>query len=287
MTTSMTGFATASHPANSVTVAVDIKCVNHRYLDLHFKIPEELRPYEIQFRRTLADFLHRGKVECKISINPNHDSLEQKISTEVLNNLFSLEQEVTSQYPKAAKLSVNDILRWPGAIQQDTTDLKTIFSASQGALVEASQQLNLARNEEGGKLQQIIQEKIQNINNLVQSIKPLIPTIISSYEKKLTARISQLDSEISEDRIAQEMVMHSTKVDIEEEIQRLEAHISSVLSILSSNGPQGKKLDFLMQELNREANTLGSKSTNIGTTNIAMDLKVTIEQIREQVQNIE
>ena len=287
MTTSMTGFASASCPTNTVTIVADIKCVNHRYLDLHFKIPEELRQYEIQFRRTLADSLKRGKVECKISINQNHDSAERKISPLVMRNLQELERSVTKQYPEANKLSVNEILKWPGAIQEDSTELETIAGAAKQALTSAITALNVARNEEGDKLKKIVQAKTIHINQLIQDVKPLIPTIISSYETKLKDRIKHLDTEISDDRIAQEIVIHSTKVDVEEEIQRLEAHTSSLLEILESREAQGKRLDFLMQELNREANTLGSKSTSIGTTNIAMELKIAIEQIREQVQNIE
>jgi uncharacterized protein (TIGR00255 family) len=182
---------------------------------------------------------------------------------------------------------VNDILRWPGSIQEDSIEIETIAEAAKHALTSAIRDLNIARNEEGNKLKKIIQDKTFHINDLIQQVKPLIPTIISSYETKLKDRIKHLDIEISDDRVAQEVVIHSTKVDVEEEIQRLEAHTSSLLEILDSKGAQGKKLDFLMQELNREANTLGSKSTSIGTTNIAMDLKVAIEQIREQVQNIE
>jgi uncharacterized protein (TIGR00255 family) len=283
----MTGFASASCPTNTVTIVADIKCVNHRYLDLHFKIPEELRQYEIQFRRTLADSLKRGKVECKISINQNHDSADRKISPLVMRNLQELERSVTKHYPEAKKLSVNDILKWPGAIQEDSTELETIAGAAKQALTSAITDLNVARNDEGDKLKKIIQEKTTHINQLIQDVKPLIPTIISSYETKLKDRIKHLDTEISDDRIAQEIVIHSTKIDVEEEIQRLEAHTSSLLEILESKEAQGKRLDFLMQELNREANTLGSKSTSIGTTNIAMELKIAIEQIREQVQNIE
>ena len=287
MTTSMTGFASASCLINSLAIVADIKCVNHRYLDLHFKIPEELRQYEIQFRRTLTDHLKRGKVECKISINQNHCSAEQRISPQVMRNLQELEQSVTTHYPGAHKLSVNDILRWPGAIQEDPIELKAIADGAKHALISAIHDLTIARNEEGDQLKKIIQDKTSHIRKLIQDAKPLIPAIISSYEVKLKDRIRQLDIEVSEDRIAQEIVIHSTKVDIEEEIQRLEVHTSSLLEILESDEAQGKKLDFLMQELNREANTLGSKSSNIGTTNIAMELKVTIEQIREQVQNIE
>jgi uncharacterized protein (TIGR00255 family) len=287
MTTSMTGFASASCPTNTVTIVADIKCVNHRYLDLQFKIPEELRQYEIQFRRTLADSLKRGKVECKISINQNHDSAERKISPLVMRNLQELERSVTKHYPEANKLSVNEILKWPGAIQEDPIELETIAGAAKQALTSAITDLNVARNEEGDKLKKIVQAKTIHINQLIQDVKPLIPTIISSYETKLKDRIKHLDTEISDDRIAQEIVIHSTKVDVEEEIQRLEAHTSSLLEILESKEAQGKRLDFLMQELNREANTLGSKSTSIGTTNIAMELKIAIEQIREQVQNIE
>ena len=232
MTTSMTGFASASCPTNTVTIVADIKCVNHRYLDLHFKIPEELRQYEIQFRRTLAYSLKRGKVECKISINQNHDSAERKISPLVMRNLQELERSVTKHYPEANKLSVNEILKWPGAIQEDSIELETIAGAAKQALTSAITALNVARNEEGDKLKKIVQAKTIHINQLIQDVKPLIPTIISSYETKLKDRIKHLDTEISDDRIAQEIVIHSTKVDVEEEIQRLEAHTSSLLEIL-------------------------------------------------------
>ena len=287
MTTSMTGFASASCTTKFATIVTDIKCVNHRYLDLQFKIPEELRQYEIKFRRSLVDSLKRGKVECKISINNNHDSGSKKVSDQVLKNLKALEETVTAQCPEAIRLSVNDILRWPGAIQEESMGLETLITAAEEAIGAAIKELNIARNEEGAKLKKIIQEKANHIKALVQNIKPRIPEIVASYEAKLKDRIKLLNIDASEERIAQEVVMYSTKVDIEEEIQRLEAHTSSLLDILESREAQGKKLDFLMQELNREANTLGSKSTNAETTNIAMELKVTIEQIREQVQNIE
>jgi uncharacterized protein (TIGR00255 family) len=204
-----------------------------------------------------------------------------------MRNLQELERSVTKHYPEANKLSVNEILKWPGAIQEDPIELETIAGAAKQALTSAITDLNVARNEEGDKLKKIVQAKTIHVNQLIQDVKPPIPTIISSYETKLKDRIKHLDTEISDDRIAQEIVIHSTKVDVEEEIQRLEAHTSSLLEILESKEAQGKRLDFLMQELNREANTLGSKSTSIGTTNIAMELKIAIEQIREQVQNIE
>ena len=286
MTTSMTGFASASCTTKFATIVTDIKCVNHRYLDLQFKIPEELRQYEIKFRRSLVDSLKRGKVECKISINNNHDTGSKKVSDQVLKNLKALEETVAAQCPEAIRLSVNDILRWPGAIQEESMGLETLITAAEEAIGAAIKELNIARNEEGAKLKKIIQEKANHIKALVQDIKPRIPEIVASYEAKLKDRIKLLNIDASEERIAQEVVMYSTKVDIEEEIQRLEAHTSSLLDILESREAQGKKLDFLMQELNREANTLGSKSTNAETTNIAMELKVTIEQIREQVQNI-
>jgi len=283
----MTGFASASCTTKFATIVTDIKCVNHRYLDLQFKIPEELRQYEVKFRRTLADFLKRGKVECKISISQNHDLVSKKISNQVLQNLKTLEQTLATHCPEAAKLSINDILCWPGAIQEESMEIEILVAAAEEALSTAISELSIARNEEGKKLKKIIQEKANRIKVLIQDVKPRITDIVASYETKLKDRIKQLNIEFSEDRIAQEVVMYSIKVDIEEEIHRLEAHTSSLLDILESKEAQGKKLDFLMQELNREANTLGSKSTNIETTNIAMELKVAIEQIREQVQNIE
>ena len=287
MTVSMTGFGSSSANIEQVAIVVDLKSVNHRYLDIQFKIPEELRSREIIFKQIITARAKRGKIECRISINKNANHIGSEVSYPALHSLRAMEEKILDLDPTIRKLSMNEILRWPSILQEETIKPEALHNICDEAVEQAAKKLQTAKIDEGRKLKQIVLEKTKNVADLVDKVTPEASNNVAIFEEKLKNKIDKLDIEINEERIAQEIVIFSSKIDIEEEIQRLKVHVSSIGQILESNETQGKRLDFLMQELNREANTLGSKAASIETTNTAMELKVIIEQIREQVQNIE
>ena len=287
MTFSMTGFAALEHNTEFTTCMLELRAVNSRYLDLHFKLDESIRSLELPIRELIGARLSRGKIECKLSIIQRAQTQTQlQLDENVLQQLASLQQQTLQHFPQSRPLSVADILRWPNAVlnQTATTDL----TAEMLALVtEGLSALNASRAREGEKLKAIILDRVSQIEVLVATVKPLLPTLAKEYQRKLEAKLHETLKTVDQDRIAQELVMYAQRIDVDEELTRLDAHISELKRILNSDAPAGKRLDFLMQELNREANTLGSKSVSVETTQVSMQLKVLIEQMREQVQNIE
>jgi uncharacterized protein (TIGR00255 family) len=294
---SMTGYAAVSDEAVTAdhalgTLSVEIRSVNHRYLDVQFRLPDELRSFEPGMRELVAARLTRGKVECRVGFQKTPASqLALQINLRLLEQLVELDRRVRGHLPDAASLTVSDVIRWPGIVEADAIPLEQLREQAQALLERALQDFEASRAREGDKLKSLLLERVKRMEELVEKVKPRIPQLITAYQERLGTRLREALKDVSanldEDRIRQEVVLFSSKVDVEEELSRLIAHLSETRRILTGGGAAGKRLDFLMQELNREANTLGSKSVDMDVSQTSLELKVLIEQMREQVQNIE
>lgn len=265
---SMTGYAAMSEELPLGTLNVEIRSVNHRYLDVQFRLPDELRSFEPGMRETVAARLTRGKVECRIGFMRTPASeLSLKLNADLLEQLVGLDGRVRAHLPNSASLTVSDVIRWPGIVESDALPLDELRQQSQSLLERTLEDFTDSRAREGDKLRTILLERAARMQELVDKVKPRIPQIVAAYQERLGARLkdalSSAAAALDEDRIRQELVMFAAKVDVEEELARLIAHLSETRRILTNGGAVGKRLDFLMQELNREANTLGSKSVDV------------------------
>ncbi|MEW6120867.1 MAG: YicC/YloC family endoribonuclease [Pseudomonadota bacterium] len=288
MTASMTGFAAHSLTLEHASVNIDLRSVNQRYLELHFRLADEFRALEPQLRELLQHRLARGKVECRIGFMPlSAGSQDNGLNPGILECLAAWQAEVRARLPEAAPLTVNDILRWPGALPAATQSQDTLAEAALVGLRAALDELVESRRREGAQLRQHILDRLAAAEAQVATLKPLLPALAAAQQEKLRARLQDALGEAGHERLAQEIALVAQKLDIDEELSRLETHFTEVRRVLDQTGAVGKRLDFLMQELHREANTLGSKSAAIETSRAALELKVLIEQMREQVQNIE
>lgn len=288
MTFSMTGFAALEQSLESATLLLELRAVNSRYLDLHFKLDENLRSMEPVIRELISPALSRGKIECKLNlIQRAAVNQPSQLDEKLMEQLALMQQTALQYFPKSNALSIADVLRWPGVVVSNATNNEALAEAVKKLVAQGLVELNASRKREGEKLKAIILEKLVSIEALVTRVKPLLPKLNKEYQEKLTLKLQESLKIIDQDRLAQELVLFAQRIDVDEELGRLTTHVSEVLRILNSDGPAGKRLDFLMQELNREANTLGSKSVSVETTQVSMELKVLIEQMREQIQNIE
>jgi len=284
----MTGFAALSEEVPLGTLSVELRSVNHRYLDLTFRLPDELRAFEPALRELLSARLTRGKVECRIGFQKSAAStLSLGVNDALLDQLLALDRRVRERLPAAAPLSVSDVLRWPGLLGADALPLEELRDRTQALLDRALGEFTRSRSREGDKLKGLLLERVTRMEELITRVKPKIPLLVQSYQERLSARLRDAAAELDEDRIRQELLLFAAKVDVEEELSRLVTHLSETRRILEQGGAVGKRLDFLMQELNRESNTLASKSVDIDVSQASVELKVLIEQMREQVQNIE
>ena len=288
MTFSMTGFAALEQPLDSATLLLELRAVNSRYLDLHFKLDENLRSFEPAVRELINSHLSRGKVECKINLVQRAKSNQAlQLDEGLMQQLAVIGAQAQQHFPQSRALSVADILRWPGVVQTEVLGQETLLEDIKNLLNQGLKDLNASRAREGEKLKALVLDRLSQIEALVEQVKPLLPALSKEYQAKLEAKLQENLKNVDPERVAQELVLFAQRIDVDEELSRLTAHISEVKRILASDAPAGKRLDFLMQELNREANTLGSKSVSIQTTQVSMELKVLIEQMREQIQNIE
>ena len=285
---SMTGYASATRTLSRCRLSVELRAVNSRYLDISFRLPEELRPVESQLRETLMAKVQRGKVECRVNIaDLPAESRMLLVNRELVERLSNAAREVQQLAPDASPLGVADILRWPGVIGEPDVSLDELGTACVALVEEALGEFNASRSREGEKLAQVILERASRMQELVVGITPKIPLLVKGYSEKLRTRLAEAALSPDDDRMRQEIVLFASKLDVDEELARLGAHIKEAQHVLGKGGAVGRRLDFLMQEFNREANTLGSKSADIAVTQVAMDLKLLIEQMREQIQNIE
>ena len=285
---SMTGYAVKTRDIERGTLQLELKSVNSRYLDFHFRVSEELRALEMPLRELLTARLARGKIECRLSFNAGAARAEQlQLNSELLATLHSLNDQVRGQMPEARQLSVNDVLRWPGMFGDQSVDYAAFGPPVLALAREVLDEFAASRGREGEKLAEMIVDRVNSIRDIVARVAPRIPEAQALYTDKLRQRLTEALGGANDERVLQEVAVFATRIDVAEELTRLTAHLDEVERVLKQGGACGKRLDFLMQELNREANTLGSKSAITEVSQAAMDLKLLIEQMREQIQNLE
>lgn len=285
---SMTGYSALSQELPQGTLNLELKTVNSRYLELQFRIADDLRVLEPMLRELIGSRLGRGKVDCRLGFSAavTAESLAH-LHTGLLDQLLALDKTVRERAPQAVPLSVAEILRWPGIMDTEEVSKETLKTAALALLTRALDDLAATRAREGAKLKDIILERAEQMTGLVAQIKPKTALIVANLQEKLRQRLHEAQVSSDDERVRQEIVLFAQKIDVDEELARLGAHLSELQRILQKGGNAGKRLDFLMQELNREANTLGSKSVDKEMSQASMDMKVLIDQMREQVQNIE
>ena len=285
---SMTGYSALSQELPQGTLNLELKSVNSRYLELQFRIADDLRVLEPMLRELIGSRLGRGKVDCRLGFSAavTAESLAH-LHTGLLDQLLALDKTVRERAPQAAPLSVAEILRWPGIMDTEEVSKETLKSAALALLTQALDDLAATRAREGSKLKDIILARAEQMTGLVAQIKPKSALIVANLQEKLRQRLHEAQVSSDDERVRQEIVLFAQKIDVDEELARLGAHLSELQRILQKGGSAGKRLDFLMQELNREANTLGSKSVDKEMSQASMEMKVLIDQMREQVQNIE
>ena len=288
MIASMTGFAAAAEESPQGSLAVELKTVNHRYLEFQTRIPEEFRPLEPSMREAVAAKLTRGKVDCRVTFTAAPTAKRSLVpDADAMVALQSASNQVRARFPEARPLSVSEVLHWPGVLADASLSADAMKDTVLALLAKAIAELNNTRMREGAKLEAILRERLDRIGTLVKEAEPLMPGAVKAFADKLSAKVAEAGASPSDERIHQEIVLYAARIDVDEELSRLVAHVAEFRRVLDKGGACGKRLDFLCQELNREANTLGSKSVANDITRISVELKVLIEQMREQVQNIE
>ena len=288
MILSMTGFASQENNTASGVLMIELRSVNHRYLELQLKLDDNMRSFETVVREIIQAKLGRGKVDCRINlIRDAAISIAPQLNHAVLQQIAESAKTAAQYFPHTQAINMLDILRMPGVMAAQAIDTDILENDLKTALNLALQDLIAAKSREGAKLKAIILERLHDVETYVAKVKPMMPALIQHYQAKLTLKLTDAINGNDDDRIRQEMVLYAQRIDVDEELVRLSAHIDEVKRILNADAAAGKRLDFLMQEMNREANTLGSKSVAIETSQISMELKVLIEQMREQIQNIE
>jgi len=288
MIRSMTAFARQEATADWGDLSIELRSVNQRHLDVSFRLPEELRVLEPKLREMLQARLSRGKIECSVRFN-RADSQQSAftVNKELATHLSKASREVDAILYNSAPINAMDILRWPGVLQYEEQDMGPVHEALLATMGKALDDLVAAREREGDKLKSMILQRCDGIESETSKVKVAIPEIMAKWKEKTQARLDELKADIDDNRLAQELAHIAQKTDVEEELDRIDSHLDEIRRILESDKPVGRRLDFLMQELHREANTLGSKSIDKQTTKASVELKVLIEQAREQVQNIE
>ena len=284
----MTGYAVTSKEILIGSINIELRAVNSRYLDIQFRMSDEFRSLEPTIRELLTLHLNRGKIECRLNFSARSDfEHPQQLNLPLFKKLVELNKAVKSSLPEAQSLSVSDILNWPGILANETNPIDSLHENSLALLKETLNDLTATRIREGEKLKIILLDRLEQMRKLLVTAQPHIPGLIEAFEEKLRNRLKEADVNQEDERIRQEISLFAGKIDIDEELSRLQTHLDEVERILNKGGAVGKRLDFMMQELNREANTIGSKSVDLEISKISIALKVLIEQMREQVQNIE
>jgi uncharacterized protein (TIGR00255 family) len=289
MIRSMTGFARRERQGPWGTLTCELRSVNHRYLELSLRLPDDLRGLENDARQLLSGSLRRGKVDAGVYLKgalAGTTSLE--VNRAVIEQVVAGAAEVRAIAGDAAgNLNPLDVLRWPGVIRDTERDVTPIAAAAVDLLEETAADLNGARAREGARIRDMLAQRCEALRELVGVVRARLPEVSARIRSRVLERVAQLGTTIDAERLEQEIAMLAYKMDVEEELDRLGSHIAETLQVLDSKEPAGRRLDFLMQEFNREANTLSSKSQDSETTRAAVDMKVLIEQMREQVQNVE
>lgn len=285
---SMTGYAARTLDVERGALHIELKSVNSRYLDFQFRVCEELRVIEPALRELFSARLTRGKLECRVSFAAATSRLQpQSINSDLLERLKAFEDQVLGELPQAAPFTVNEVLRWPGMFGDDSLDIETLVPSCLALAKDALDDFSASRAREGEKLAAVILERVARMRDRVREVAPRIPAAQQAFQDKLKQRLIDAIGSADDERIRQEVAVFAVRIDVAEELARLSTHLDEVERVLKAGGASGKRLDFLMQELNREANTLGSKSVVTEVSQTAMELKLLIEQMREQIQNLE
>jgi uncharacterized protein (TIGR00255 family) len=287
MIKSMTAYASQEAEIGSLTINCELRSVNHRYCDVTVKLPERLRSIEADLRSLIAEKVSRGKVECTVSYKKANDGAGFSVNLQAVSTLLAATEQIEQLMPAALSFSALDILAFPGIQQEPDVDREALNAGIKRLLKQTLAIFLEVRQREGAQLKILIEERCSKMQGFVVSASGRMPEVLRLIRNRLKDRVVELVAQPDFDRLEQELVILTQKLDITEELDRLDTHISEVLRVLKQPEPVGRRLDFLMQELNREANTLGSKSADKEMTQIAIELKVLIEQMREQIQNIE
>lgn len=288
MIKSMTAFASKEVVCDALVFNCELRSVNHRYCDITIRLPEKIRFCESELRSVINKKIKRGKIECVLSYKTNAESEPPlALNLAAVNQLLELTQKIAEEMDNPQPFSALEVLNYPGVLQEQQLDKEQLKATIIDIVKQTIFELLAVREREGQQLAQMIESRCQKMQQFVKAAKTQMPQVLENLRHKIKERIQELVSEPDFDRLEQEMVLLTQKLDITEELDRLETHILEVMRVLKQNEPIGRRLDFLMQEMNREANTLGSKSADKETTQISIELKVLIEQMREQVQNIE
>ena len=288
---SMPGYAPASRDLGTAVINLEIKSVNSRYLDIGFRLSEDLRFLEMPLRERITERIARGKIECRgyLQAQPaqGHANRQRLPDSALLAELGSLDQAVRAVLPQAAPLSVAEVLRWPGVLADDSLGADQLQAAAQELFATLLDVFLASPQRAGATLAHVLRDRAARMRERVAAAEPLLPAALAAYRERLATKLREAVANLDEERIRQEVGVFAAKIDVAEEIARLVTHLDELDRVLKKGGAVGKRLDFLMQELNREANTLSSKSVSAEVTAIALDLKLLIEQMREQVQNLE
>ncbi len=266
----------------------ELRAVNHRYLDVQFRMPDEFRPGEQAFKQQVSALLNRGKVECALHFRRAFDQqAEMQLNADLVELIGTRVAEIRNAVPDASPPNATDILRWPGVITETEIDAEPLQKEAAALLDKALLAMTEMRRSEGERIYEMLEKRCSEIAKLAASVRERLPAVLEGAHAKQRERIDRLDVEADPARLEVELALISQKLDVDEELDRLDSHITEIRQVLTSDEAVGRRLDFLMQELNREANTLGSKSADAETTKAAVELKVLIEQMREQIQNVE
>lgn len=301
----MTGYAATTQETVAGTVTIEVKSVNSRFLDLQFRLgDDDIRPLEPRLREAISKQVARGKVECRINLsrNANNAQTDRALNQTLIEEVAQNQEIILTKFPQATPLSVNEILRWPGILVDTEISSEVLAKEVQGAANAVIHAFIESRQREGEALTAMLLERVDNMMAIVARIEPLIPNVIAQFKQKAVERMEEalgvvsqdeeikpntLSREEAQDRIRQEVALYGVRIDVSEELSRMKAHLNETRAVLNKGGQAGKRLDFMMQELNREANTLGSKSVVKEVADASIELKLYIEQMREQVQNLE
>ena len=287
MIASMTGFARREVTGTFGSLTCEVRSVNHRYLEPGFRLPEELRPLESELRQALSKSLKRGKVDCTIHLRGALGAeRELRIDASALERVATGVRQVMQALPKA-EVDAIEVLRWPGVIEATAQDSEVLLGAGRTLFQQTLDDLGQMRLREGKRLAELLEQRCAGLVTLVAQVRTRLPEIQARVRTRLHERVAELLATVDRDRVEQEIVLQLQRLDVAEELDRLTGHIEETRRVMGGGEAAGRRLDFLMQELNREANTLASKSQDLDTTRLTVDMKVLIEQMREQVQNIE
>ena len=288
MIASMTGFARRETSGSWGTLVCELRSVNHRFLEASFRLPDELRAAEGELRTRLARQLRRGKVDCSVQFRRLQGAAgELEVDGAALARLVAAVEVVTRSLREPASVNALEVLRWPGVLREDTASGEQLLAVVYAVFEATLEDLVAARAREGARLRELLEQRCAGLEALVAAVRARLPEVQARVRARLDERLAELGASVDRERIEQELALLLQRLDVDEELERLTGHIAEVRRVIGGTEPAGRRLDFLMQELNREANTLSSKSQDLETTRTAVDMKVLIEQMREQVQNAE